>query len=361
MNLDHQMMARALDLAAEGRHSTSPNPMVGCVVVKEGKIIGTGWHERAGKPHAEVLAIEAAGEASRGATAYVNLEPCCHTGRTGPCTDVLIRAGVSRVVVAISDPNPKVDGMGIQALRTEGIHVDVGVLADEAESLNEKFLFAARTGLPFVLLKAGMTTDGKLATEGGRKQWITSPPSLERSLLLREEYDAILVGSGTVIADDPRLTRRLGLNHAVTPWRRVVVDSSGEIPADSHVFDRDAETIVYVPNASWYAGTAKNVAIVEVAGQNGRLDLREVLADLHRRGVGSVIAEGGAKLHTSLIEQELWRKVTLFVAPMFLGGAHSPSIFDREVADLDQAYRFRFDSVERIGDDLQVTGYNDRA
>src|SRR5688572_31786060 len=222
-------MRRALELAERGRYTVSPNPMVGCVIVRDGVAIAEGWHAQAGEAHAEIEAFRQCDD-PRGATMFVTLEPCSHRGRTGPCADAVIAAGVSRVVVAMEDPHEVVNGRGIAALRAAGIDVTAGVLEAEARRLNEKFVWTVTQKLPFVLVKAGMTLDGKLATVARESQWITSEAAREASLRLREEYDAIVVGSGTVKSDDPRLTRRLGLTGEATTWTRVVLDGDGELP-----------------------------------------------------------------------------------------------------------------------------------
>jgi diaminohydroxyphosphoribosylaminopyrimidine deaminase / 5-amino-6-(5-phosphoribosylamino)uracil reductase len=356
MTDDERLMRRALELAGEGRYSTSPNPMVGCVIARDGRIIAEGWHQRTGGPHAEAVALAGCTESPRGATAYVTLEPCAHFGLTPPCADALVDAGISRVVIAIGDPFPQVDGAGIARLRAAGIEVETGLLADEAARQNEKFLHSVRTGRPFVLLKAGMSLDGKLATHTRRSRWITSVASRERSLILREEYDAVLVGSGTVADDDPELTRRLALSTAAAGWLRVVVDTAGAIPHPARVFDGSAPTILYTSAPAACDGV--NATVVPMTASDGKLDLESVLDDLGRRGVRSVIAEGGSLVHSDLIERRLWQKMILFVAPLLLGGRAAPPLFDSEaVREVSEGRRLRFDSVEQLGPDLVVTAY----
>lgn len=355
--MDEQFMRRALELAAKGRYSVSPNPMVGCVVVRNGEIIGEGFHQRTGMAHAEVEALRSCRVTAMGATAYTTLEPCNHTGRTPPCTEVLIAAGVERVVAALEDPHPLVQGRGIAALRAAGIDVSVGLLSEQAAHLNEKFLYSARTRRPFVLLKAGMTLDGKLATVHGQSQWITSTEARDRSLALREEYDAILVGSGTVLADDPQLTRRLGWNSAINPWLRVAVDSRGEIPPNARILNDGGRTLIITSQPERYAA-GEAVEILPMDARDGRLDLEAVLATLAERGVQSVIVEGGSALISDVLQRRLWQKMSLFVAPMVVGGTAAPSIFQNDgIADLSEALRFRFDSAESVGNDLLITAY----
>jgi diaminohydroxyphosphoribosylaminopyrimidine deaminase/5-amino-6-(5-phosphoribosylamino)uracil reductase len=349
-------MLRAIELAERGRFSVSPNPMVGCVIVKDGAIIGEGWHERAGLPHAEVIALQSCRSSPVGATAYVSLEPCSHYGRTPPCTNALIAARVKRVVVAIADPHAVVNGTGIELLRRAGIEVSTGLCEREAAKQNEKFLFAMREHTPFVLLKAGMTLDGKLATVRRRSQWITSEEARRRSLLIREEYDAILVGSGTVIADDPQLTRRLGMNSSIVPWTRVIVDGSGEVPPGARVLNDGLPSLLFTPAPERFENVSADV--IRMQSHDGQLDLRHVLTALFDRGIHSLVAEGGSLIHSELIREKLWQKMALFVAPMIVGGSTAPSIFSGEgVEELPDAFRFRFDSVEPVGPDILVTAY----
>jgi len=349
-------MTRALELAERGRFSVSPNPMVGCVIEREGEILGEGFHQRAGEAHAEIEALRSCKEDPRGATAWVTLEPCGHLGRTPPCVDALVKAGIRRVSMAIKDPFPAVNGKGIEALERAGLHVVVGAGAREAALLNEKFLHSVRAERPFVLLKAGMTLDGKLASISRKPLPITSPESRQRSLELREEYDAILVGSGTVISDDPQLTRRLNLNTSATPWRRIVVDSIGRMPGAARLLTDGSPTTVFTRFPDSIV-PAPNLELVESPGK-GRIDLDFVLVTLHSLGIRSIIAEGGSTLHSELIRKRLWQKMTLFVAPTVLGGASAPSIFEDEgIVELTDAPNFRFDRVESLGRDLMITAY----
>jgi diaminohydroxyphosphoribosylaminopyrimidine deaminase / 5-amino-6-(5-phosphoribosylamino)uracil reductase len=324
-------MRRALDLAARGRYSVSPNPMVGCVIVRDGNIIAEGWHRRAGEPHAEIEALR--GIDARSAAMFVTLEPCTHHGRTPPCVDAIIAAGITRVVIAMRDPHEAAAG-GIEKLREAGIEVVTGVLEPEARKLNEIFIHAVTHHRPFVLLKTGMTLDGKLATVTRESRWITSAPARRKSLELREQYDAILTGAGTIRDDNPQLTRRLGL--ASTPWTRIILDRSGLVSADATVLTDGGNTLHIT----------------------GDVDLDTLLADLYNRGIQSLIVEGGSNVLSSFIRQQLWQKMIVFVAPMLVGGADAPSIFGGEgVAKLGDAYRFRFEGVEAVGDDVMITTY----
>jgi diaminohydroxyphosphoribosylaminopyrimidine deaminase/5-amino-6-(5-phosphoribosylamino)uracil reductase len=353
---DEHFMRRALELAERGQYGVSPNPMVGCVIVRDGAIVAEGWHRRAGEAHAEIDALQKC-DHPHGATMYVSLEPCCHTGRTGPCSEAVAAAGLARLVVAMRDPHEIVDGRGIAAIRAAGVEVTEGVLESEARRLNEKFAWAATNKLPFVLLKAAMTLDGKLATVARESQWITAEAAREKSLALREEYDAILIGSGTVVADNPGLTRRLGWNQSITPWTRAVVDAGDVLSPHAQLFSDGGRTILFTPKAP--DDLPSNVDVVPMQAVNGRLDLVAVLRELYRRGVQSLIVEGGSLLHSDLIRRGLWQKMVVFVAPAVIGGADAPSIFSGEgVSRLTDAYRFRFDRVELVGTDLMITAYN---
>ena len=346
---DEQFMQRALELAQNGRYTVSPNPMVGCVIVRAGAIVAEGWHHRAGEPHAEIEALRRCDDA-RGTTMYVTLEPCSHQGRTAPCVEALIAARPERVVIAMADPH-EAHGGGIGRLREAGIEVTTGVLEAEARRANEKFIWPASQKLPFVLVKAAMTVDGKLATITRDSQWITTEASRELSLRLREEYDAILVGGGTIIADNPRLTRRFHLAGEL-PWTRVVLDGDGQVPPHAQVFNDGGRTILFT---SRDPGVPSNVEIVRT---EGRVDLERVFGELYARGIHSVIIEGGAVVHSEVIRRGLWQKMILFIAPMIVGGAEAPAIFSGEaVARLTDAYRFRFDRAEFVGSDLMVTAY----
>lgn len=353
---DETMMRRALELAEKGRYGVSPNPMVGCVIARDGRVIGEGFHEQAGLPHAETRALRAVAGDARGAEVFVTLEPCSHFGRTPPCADALIAAGVSRVTIATGDPNSEVNGRGIERLRAAGIEVGIGLCRDEAERQNETFLFSTLARRPFLVLKAGMSLDGKLATAQRNSRWITSEESRHRSLALREEYDAILIGSGTVRDDDPQLTRRLGLAPTTRKWTRIVVDGTGDLPAAARILNDGEPTLVFA-DRHW-PSPAGNVEIVSLPASGGRLDLEAVLEQAFARGIRSILAEGGSLLHSEIIRRGLWQKMIVFVAPMIVGGADAPSIFGGEgAAQLTDAWRFRFDRFERVGPDLMMVAY----
>lgn len=350
---DEHFMRRALELAAKGRYTTGPNPMVGAVIVRGGAIVAEGWHHRAGEPHAEVEALRQCDD-PRGATMYVTLEPCCHHGRTGPCSEAVIAAGLARVVVAMTDPHEIVNGRGIEAMRAAGIDVTTGVLEQEARQLNEKFAWSVSRKMPFVLLKAALTLDGKLATVARESQWITGESSRAYGLALREEYDAILVGSGTVRSDNPRLTRRMGLAAASRPWTRVVLDGDGDVPPHAQMLVDGGTTLLFSSRPDAYHPSPG----LEIVPIHGRSDPGDVLRILHERGIGSLLVEGGAVVHSAFLRSGLWQKMVLFVAPMIVGGAAAPSILEGEgIGKLTDAYRFRFDRAELIDGDLMIVAY----
>ncbi|EGO63261.1 bifunctional diaminohydroxyphosphoribosylaminopyrimidine deaminase/5-amino-6-(5-phosphoribosylamino)uracil reductase RibD [Acetonema longum] len=362
--LDQQFMQMALDLAKQGLGRTSPNPMVGAVVAQDGKAVGQGWHQRAGTPHAEVHALQAAGDQANGATLYVTLEPCCHHGKTPPCTDAVIKAGIRRVVVAMTDPNPCVGGGGIARLKAAGVEVVSGILAQEAARLNEVFIKWISTGLPFAILKTAMTLDGKIATVSGRSKWITGDAARQRVHMLRDRCDAILAGIGTVLADDPSLTTRLpqGGKNPI----RIILDSQARIPLDANVItDVLAPTIIVVgphaPAEKLTALRSKGVEILAVRCRDGGLDLRELFQTLGSRNITSVLVEGGAAVNAGLIRENLIDKVYWFIAPKFFGGISAPGPVGGEgIAAVDQAVALEDIAVEAIDQDLMITGYVER-
>ena len=335
-------MARALELARRGTGETNPTPLVGCVVVKGGRIVGEGWHRRAGGPHAEVEALRAAGPAARGATLYVNLEPCAHQGRTPPCAPIVIASGVRRVVAAILDPNPSVNGRGLRGLRRAGLSVAVGVGAKEARALNERFLTAASGPRPFVLLKAGITLDGRIATAGRESKWITSPPQRRLARRLRRLHDAVAVGVGTVIADDPVL---MPMPEVRRKFVRVVFDSSLRLPPDSRLARSAMRWPVWAlttaPDSRRAAALeALGVAVLPVKGSGARVSVPAALRALRRLGIWSLMVEGGSELLGSFLAARAFDQVALFRAPLILGGRGSLGAFGGpEPAGLGRASR----------------------
>ncbi|NLI13263.1 bifunctional diaminohydroxyphosphoribosylaminopyrimidine deaminase/5-amino-6-(5-phosphoribosylamino)uracil reductase RibD [Pelotomaculum propionicicum] len=360
--MDRIFMKTALELAVRARGRTSPNPMVGAVVVREGKIIGQGYHLKAGTPHAEIHALNEAGQEAKGATLYVTLEPCCHHGRTGPCTEAVINAGIARVVAAMADPNPLVAGKGLARLREAGIDVTLGVMEKEALRLNEVFIKYITTGSPFVVAKAAMSLDGKIATRSGKSKWITGPAARAFGHRLRDWYDAILVGIGTVLADDPSLTTRLPGGGGRDPVR-VILDSRARIPPQARVLTQQSEapTIIAVTSAAppeRLKTLRESGAVVLVVNEGPRVDLAELLRILGSRGITSVLIEGGAGVHGSAISAGLVDKVAWFIAPKIIGGATAPGPVGGTGAD-DPAGASALERVRvrRLGPDILLEGY----
>lgn len=355
---DPQHLRRALTLAARARGRTAPNPMVGAVVVADGRVVGEGWHPRAGEPHAEVFALRHAGEAARGATLYVTLEPCCHYGRTPPCTEAVLAAGIRRVVVAMSDPFPKVAGGGLARLRAAGLEVECGLLEAEARDLNRAYLRAVQTGLPWVTLKMAMTLDGKTATRAGDSRWITGERARAYVHRLRDWNDAVMVGIGTARADDPQLTARL--RGARNPLR-VVIDPRGELSLESHLVRHAAEipTLVAVADGTDAAPLRERGVSVEELSQRGRwLDLDALLRRLVARGVHSVLCEGGSGLGASLLEAGLVDEVAWFIAPKLVGGREAPgAVAGTGVERMAEAWTLENVRYRRFGEDMAVFGY----
>jgi diaminohydroxyphosphoribosylaminopyrimidine deaminase/5-amino-6-(5-phosphoribosylamino)uracil reductase len=337
--VDLHWMRRTLALAARGAGETNPNPMVGCVLVKGGRVVGEGFHRRAGGPHAEIVALERAGARARGATLYVNLEPCCHQGRTPPCAPRLAAAGIDRVVAAMRDPDPRVRGRGFAVLRQAGLSVTVGTLAAEATALNRRFVTAARAGRPFVLLKAALTLDGRIASASGDSRWVTSARQRLRARGLRRQHDAVGVGIGTVLADDPLLLPEPRVRR---PFYRVVFDSRLRLPIDSRLVRSVGRGPVVVVCADGHprrrrALEARGVSVLGVAGGGGRVSPRRALRALWGLGIASLMVEGGGELLGSFLAERLVDEVVLFRAPLLLGGRDSRPAFGgpnpRRIAD----------------------------
>jgi diaminohydroxyphosphoribosylaminopyrimidine deaminase/5-amino-6-(5-phosphoribosylamino)uracil reductase len=328
--------------------------MVGALVVRDGHVVGRGWHRAAGGPHAEVFALQEAAEQARGATLYVTLEPCAHHGRTPPCVDAVLAAGVARVVACHRDPDPRVGGTGFARLREAGIEVEVGPLAREAVRLNLRYLVSALLGRPQVTLKWAMSLDGRIATASGASRWISSPAGRRWGLALREEHDALVVGVGTVLADDPRLDRRLGL--AGRPNRRVVLDRKLRTPATAQLFQTAGEVLVYTEEGSEERAQAlasKGAEVVRLAA----VEPRAVLADLYTRGVKSVLVEGGGEVHASFAAVRLFDRVAIDCAPLLIGGRGAPGpLGGLGVAELAAAPVLEELAARRRGRDLILSG-----
>ena len=366
MNETHStLMNRALALAQQGKGRTSPNPLVGAVIVNDGKIVGEGYHQKAGGPHAEIHALKAAGENAKGGTLYVNLEPCCHMGQTPPCTDAIIQAGIKHVYASHLDPNPKVAGKGIKQLEEAGIEVHVGLCSEAAEKLNEVFIKHVTTGFPFVILKIAMSLDGKIATSTGESQWITSPASRQRGHEIRDEVDAILVGIGTVLNDNPVLTTRLPNKQGKDPTR-IVLDSHGRTPTSAKIFnpESDADVIIVVtPQASM-----GNIAQLKISGaevivipaKDRQVCFKTLLDTLGSRDITSILIEGGGKVNTTALRLGIVDKVMCFIAPKFIGGKEAPGVLDGEIiANLTDAPELKRKTITEFDCDLLIEGYFD--
>lgn len=355
-------MDRAFELAERGRYTVSPNPMVGAVIVRKGRVVGEGWHHRAGGPHAEVVALEKAGRRARGADVYVTLEPCVHHGRTPPCTDALAAAGVRRVIFAARDPDPRVRGRGARALRRAGILAVAGDRDERsrAQRQNEKFFVSVTRHRPYVLAKWAASLDGKIASASGESRWITAGAARRRAMLLREEMDAVLVGAGTVAADDPLLTRRLGVNR-VTPHCRIVLDGRLRAPESARLFRRPRGVIVVTALPDSHPRAKRLVRRgVEVwslpGGKPGQVDLRRFLGNLLESGVTSLLVEGGGMTHGAFLEAGLVDRVAIFLAPRLLGGDNAPPSVGGTGFSLAGTPWLVDAHIERVGGDILVTG-----
>lgn len=363
---------RALTLAQKARGHTSPNPLVGAVIVKNGRIIGEGFHKKAGTPHAEVHAIESAQEDISGATMYVTLEPCSHIGKTPPCADLLIAKRIKKVFVALEDPNPLVKGRGISRLREAGIEVEVGLCAKEAELLNEAYLYYIQKKSPFVVGKWAMSLDGKIATKTGESQWITSQHSRMHSHILRATYDAMLVGIGTVLTDNPALTCRLqhipcddDKENLIFPHQPacIVLDTLGRTPLDAKIFD--------CPNRSIYIAVGRNCALERKKALESRgaevftlpasdrgLSIVDLLDELGKRNITSILVEGGSAVLASFIEEKVINKLHIYIGDTVIGGKESlPAVGGEGFVELADALRITYDTCEIVDNNIILTAY----
>ncbi|HEY6012060.1 MAG TPA: bifunctional diaminohydroxyphosphoribosylaminopyrimidine deaminase/5-amino-6-(5-phosphoribosylamino)uracil reductase RibD [Nitrospirota bacterium] len=355
-------MRMALRLAAKAKGRTSPNPMVGAVVVKGGRIIGRGYHRKAGEPHAEAIALKKAGSKAKGATLYVTLEPCSHVNkRTPPCAPLVIQCGVKRVVIAMIDPNPHVSGGGIKALRKAGLEVVTGVLNEEARRLNEAFIKYMTTGMPFVTLKFAQTLDGKIATASGESKWITGDQARREGHVLRDHHDAILVGINTVLNDDPSLTTRIPGGRDPL---RVIVDTRLRTPLTAKVITQRSSAKTYIatietmPKDTLVKLLDAGAEILIARSKAGQVDLKHLMKMLGSYGVTSVLIEGGAEIHASAIKAGIVDKVVLFVAPMLMTGRDSIcSIGGISPTKLSRAVRLKDVTTRFVGRDLMIEGY----
>ncbi len=357
---DEKYMQKALDLAAWAQGRTSPNPMVGAVVVKDNQVLGEGYHRKAGTPHAEIHALEAAGEAARGATLYVNLEPCSHYGRTPPCANAIVRAGVKRVVIAGLDPNPQVSGRGLKILQDAGIETHTGVLEQEARKLNQAFLKYIQTKTPLVSLKVAMTLDGKIATSTGDSRWISGEASRKYVHQLRNVYDAIMVGIGTVLKDDPMLNTRLEDENIRDPIR-VVIDNNLDLPRSSNIVKtaRQQKTIVFcdqqVDDARQEFLEEAGLTVIQLATDEEKLPLEEVLRVLGEMEIMTLLVEGGGEINGYLIEKHLIDKVYWFIAPKIVGGRAAPTpVGGTGIPQLKDALPLKSMEIQRFDKDILI-------
>lgn len=363
MNTDERFMRQALSLARRGLGSTSPNPVVGALVVKDGRIIGSGYHKRAGAPHAEVEAIAKAGNGTRGATLYVTLEPCHHYGRTPPCTRAILESGIRTVVVGIVDPNPHVGGGGGEYLRAQGVEVRCGVLEEECTGANEVYIKYVTQGKPFVIVKGALTLDGWIATRTGDSKWITNEKSRGFVHTLRKISDAIMVGVETVIADDPLLTPYLRKGPAPDPIR-VIVDTNLRVPLTSRILTGETSTLTCIAAGSKVSTAQKKrieglgARVIRCRVRDGQVDLEDLLDQLAKMSVCSVLVEGGANLFTSVIRGRLVDKYYLFLAPKLLGGDNGVPFTRGEGCDIiKECVKVNVLKVRRFDNDIMVEAY----
>ncbi len=357
---DIRMMRRALRLAARGKGATSPNPPVGAVIVKGNSIAGEGYHHRAGEEHAELLALAEAGRHARGATLYVTLEPCNHRGRTGPCTESIISSGIRKVILARRDPNPGVTGGGLERLQRAGLEVAAGLLAGEARVLTEAYEKQIRTGLPFVILKVASTADGRIATRMGESKWISGPESRRISHRMRRESDAVLVGRGTVEKDDPALDVRDVPSRGRRPLR-VVLDSRAALDLRHRIFTDGGPTLL-VATGKADAGSRRRledlgVEVLLAPEREGQVNLAWLMRKLGERGCLQIMAEGGARVFTGLVEAGLADKLVMFVAPRLFGKGSLAWLDDLAVIKPEEAPGFTWQRARKVGDDVMLTGY----
>lgn len=357
------MMAEALKLARKGRFTTTPNPNVGCIIVDDnGQVVGEGWHHQAGTPHAEVHALREAGDKARGATAYVTLEPCSHYGRTPPCADALVKAGVKRVVAAMEDPNPLVAGNGMRKLAAAGVEVSSGLMADEAASINRGFLSRITRKRPFVTLKLAASLDGKTALNNGDSKWITGPLAREDVQRHRAEHCAILSGSGTVLADDPSLNvrydelgcaRNLIDEQALRQPMRVILDGRNQLTGDLRMYTLPGDTLVI--NNAHHDALPAHVQQWQARSNGNKLDLNEVMQELGRRQINSLWVEAGGRMAGALLQENLVDELILYIAPKLMGHDSQGLFALPALTKMADAYALQWRDIRQIGDDLKIT------
>lgn len=356
-------MKMAIDLALKAKGRTSPNPMVGAVVTKDGKVVGSGYHQKAGKPHAEIEALNNSGEKAREGNIYVNLEPCSYFGRTPPCCDALIESGIKKVFIGMKDPNLRVSGKGIEKLNNAGIETVVGIMEKESRRTNEIFAKFITTQKPFVILKSAASLDGKIAVPSGRSKWITGEKAREKVHEIRAEVDAVMVGVNTVIMDNPYLTARLKGKEVKSPLR-IILDSSLRIPENSEVLrvSEEIKTVI----ATTEKAPKKKVKRLELEGikiicpgeKDGKVDLEALMVKLGGMEITSVLIEGGSEVNASVLRSRIVDKIVFFYAPKIIGGTNSPPMFGQKgVGELSDAVRIVDLDTLRVGEDIMVTGY----
>ncbi len=365
MNEDIKYMKMALELAKQGKGYTSPNPAVGCVLVKDGAVISTGYHQKAGTPHAEVWALDAAGERAVGATMYVTLEPCAHYGRTPPCAERIVRSGVRRVVAAMMDPNPLVSGRGLELLRQSGIDTICGVLEEEAIRLNEDFLKWIQVQTPFITLKMAVSADGKTAAASGESQWITGEEARKYGHYLRSIHDGIVTGVNSVITDDPQLTCRiLREGREARQPVRIILDSRGRIPLTARLLHDNAAPVIII-GTSAYPEEKKDAleklgakVLITKANDAGQVSVTEAVHILGTLGLHSLLIEGGAAIHGSFIQHRLFDKIELFMGNILLGGKNAhPAIGETGIFHLSEAPELIYEIPELLGKDVHIAAY----
>jgi len=361
--VDETYMKMALSLAEQGRGWTSPNPLVGAVVVKDGEVVGKGFHQAAGGPHAEVFALEEAGDDAKGATLYVTLEPCNHTGRTPPCTHAILKSRIKRLVAGMKDPNPRVTGGGLDYLRRQGLDVAVGVCEDECRRLNEIFIKYASTTLPFVVLKCAATLDGRIATRTGDSKWITNPHSRHFVHELRHAADAVMVGIGTVVKDNPRLTTRLEGRKSSDPMR-IVLDTHLSMPLDAKLLHLSSNSDTLIVSSSSVSPEKRKslqragVQLLSMDCHEDRIDLKALVRELGRREITSLLIEGGSRVNGSALRAGIVDKVHMFYAPKICGGDDGVAVCAGPgVERMEQSMRLKDISVHRFEDDVMIQGY----
>jgi diaminohydroxyphosphoribosylaminopyrimidine deaminase/5-amino-6-(5-phosphoribosylamino)uracil reductase len=360
MNTHEKYMNLAFNLAKKAKGKTSPNPMVGAIVVKNGRIIGRGYHQKAGLSHAEVIALDQAGSKAQGATLYVTLEPCTHFGKTPPCVHRIIASGVKEVIIGMVDPNPKNNGKGIEILRQNKIKVKVGFLEDELRTLNAVFIKYISKRIPFITVKVGQSLDGKIATRTGDSKWVTSDKSRSYAHKLRSEFDAVMVGVNTVLRDNPRLSPWLSDRRLI----KIVVDSQLSTPQDANIFSKDSPVIIATLPALPGQETenreilAKKAKILEVKEKEGQINLKDMMKKLAHEGIANILVEGGGTLLGSLFDEGLVDRVLFFISPKIIGGKEAiSSVMGQGVVRADRAIKLKQVTLKHIGEDFLIEGF----